>query len=173
MKNFLLLFLFLSFFSVSCSQIRESAGVNRKNIDEFKVIENPPLIIPPNFNLLPPDQITDKNIDNTDIDLAKEILLGLNNDNNDENVTSTTIEYILTESRANGVSENIRKEIDEQFALEKPRSLSDWNDEVEILDSINESERLRDQLLGNTTDVDESVPTISIKNKKKKRFFFF
>ena len=173
MKNFLLLFLLLSFFSVSCSQIRESAGVNRKNIDEFKVIENPPLIIPPNFNLLPPDQISDKNIDNTDIDLAKEILLGLNNDNNDENVTLTTIEYILTESRANGVSENIRKEIDEQFALEKPKSLSDWNDEVEILDSINESERLRNQLLGNTTDVDESVPTISIKNKKKKRFFFF
>tara|TARA_Y100000739_G_C20371276_1_gene356861 strand:+ start:159 stop:680 length:522 start_codon:yes stop_codon:yes gene_type:complete len=173
MKIFLLLFLCLSFFSVSCSQIRESAGVNRKNIDEFKVIENPPLIIPPNFNLLPPDQISDKNIDNTDIDLAQEILLGLNNDNNDENVTLTTIEYILTESKANGVSENIRKEIDEQFAQEKPKSLSDWNDEVEILDSINESERLRNQLLGNTTDVDESVPTISIKNKKKKRFFFF
>ena len=30
-----------------------------------------------------------------------------------------------------------------------------------------------DSSLGNTTDVDESVPTISIKNKKKKRFFFF
>ena len=145
MKNFLLLFLLLSFFSVSCSQIRESAGVNRKNIDEFKVIENPPLIIPPNFNLLPPDQISDKNIDNTDIDLAQEILLGLNNDNNDENVTLTTIEYILTESRANGVSENIRKEIDEQFALEKTKSLSGWNNEVEILDASQSIELLSKQ----------------------------
>ena len=173
MKKFLLLFLFISFFSVSCSQIRESAGVNRKNIDEFKIIENPPLIIPPNFNLLPPDQISDKNIDNTDTDLAQEILLGLSNDNNDENTTLTTIEYILTESKANEVSENIRENIDEEFASEKPKSLSDWNDEVEILDSIAESERLRNQLLGNTTDLDESVPTTSIKNKKKKRFFFF
>ena len=46
MRIFLSLFIFSSLFLVSCSQIRESAGVNRKNIDEFKVVENPPLVIP-------------------------------------------------------------------------------------------------------------------------------
>jgi hypothetical protein len=56
MRIFLSLFIFSSLFLVSCSQIRESAGVNRKNIDEFKVVENPPLVIPPDFNLLPPEQ---------------------------------------------------------------------------------------------------------------------
>ena len=45
-----------------CSSIRESAGVNRKNIDEFQVVENPPLIIPPDFNLLPPEQLSEKNM---------------------------------------------------------------------------------------------------------------
>ncbi len=43
MRIFLSLFIFSSLFLVSCSQIRESAGVNRKNIDEFKVVETEPI----------------------------------------------------------------------------------------------------------------------------------
>ena len=74
---------------VSCSQIRESAGVNRKNIDEFKVIENPPLVIPPDFNLLPPEQLRGKNIDNAESDLAKEILFGLNEEESNVNDSRT------------------------------------------------------------------------------------
>ena len=62
MKNILILLLLSSLFVVSCSKVRESAGVNRKNIDEFTVIENPPLVIPPDFNLLPPDQLEEKNL---------------------------------------------------------------------------------------------------------------
>ena len=64
MKTILSLFLFSSIFLVSCSEIRDSAGVNRKKLDEFKVIENPPLVIPPDFNLLPPEQLSEKNIAN-------------------------------------------------------------------------------------------------------------
>ena len=56
MKVILSLIIIPSLFLVSCSKIRESAGVNRKNIDEFKIVENPPLIIPPDFSLLPPEQ---------------------------------------------------------------------------------------------------------------------
>ena len=63
MKKILLLVLSSSFLVVSCSKVRESAGVNRKNIDEFTVIENPPLVIPPDFNLLPPDQLEEKNLE--------------------------------------------------------------------------------------------------------------
>ena len=57
MKIILSLIVFSSLFLASCSQIRESAGVSRKNVDEFKVVENPPLVIPPDFNLLPPEQL--------------------------------------------------------------------------------------------------------------------
>ena len=38
------------------------------------------MVIPPNFNLLPPEQIESKEIENTDSELAKEILFGLEND---------------------------------------------------------------------------------------------
>ena len=44
----------------SCSNIRESAGVTRKSADEFQAIKNPPLIIPPDFNLVAPNQLQQK-----------------------------------------------------------------------------------------------------------------
>ena len=62
MKLLLLFCILFSFNLVSCSTVRESAGVNRKSIDEYEVVENPPLVIPPDFNLLPPEQLQEKNI---------------------------------------------------------------------------------------------------------------
>ena len=64
MLNFKLFNLIIIIFAIllsSCSNIRESAGVTRKSIDEFQVIENPPLIIPPDFDLVDPDQLQQKN----------------------------------------------------------------------------------------------------------------
>jgi hypothetical protein len=173
MKTILLLFLFPFVFLVSCSQIRDSAGVNRKNIDEFKVVENPPLVIPPDFNLLPPDQLSEKNIDNVEGELAKEILFGLNQENENENVELSTMESILNQTDASQIDNSIRQEINEQFASEKQNDSKTWDDETEILNSIAESERLRNESLGIDVQENKEVPTVKIKNKKKKRFFFF
>ena len=95
MRIFLSLFIFSSLFLVSCSQIRESAGVNRKNIDEFKVVENPPLVIPPDFNLLPPEQLSEKNINDVEGELAKEILFGLDEEGSDDTTQLSTMENII------------------------------------------------------------------------------
>jgi len=176
MKIILSIFLLSSIFLVSCSQIRESAGVNRKNIDEFKVVENPPLVIPPDFNLLPPEQLSEKNIDNAESELAKEILFGLNEDDNTDNIQLSNMENILSQTNASEIDDSIRQEINEKFALEKKTNSENWDNEIEILDSIAESERLRNERLG--IDIDENIenkeiPTTKIKNKKKKRFFFF
>ena len=175
MKKILILLLLSSVLVVSCSKVRESAGVNRKNIDEFTVIENPPLVIPPDFNLLPPDQLEEKNLDNAESDLAKEILFGLEGETNNDNSELSTMENILSESNADETDDSIRNEIDEQFASEKGSISKSWDDEMEILDSISESERIRKKLLNNDTESNEEVPKIKVKktNKKKKRFFFF
>ncbi len=173
MKQILSLFLLLSLFLVSCSQIRNSAGVNRKNIDEFKVVENPPLVIPPNFNLLPPEQLSEKKISNVDGELAKEILFGLDDDSSYENIQLSTMENILNQTNANEIDDSIRKEINEQFASEKKTDSKIWDNEIEILDSIAESERLRNERLGIVVEEKQEVPTTKIDNKKKKRFFFF
>jgi len=175
MKKFLILLLLSSVLIVSCSKVRESAGVNRKNIDEFTVIENPPLVIPPDFNLLPPDQLEEKNLDKAESDLAKEILFGLEGETNNDNSELSTMENILSESNADETDDSIRNEIDEQFASEKGSISKSWDDEMEILDSISESERIRKKLLNNDTESNEEAPKIKVKktNKKKKRFFFF
>ena len=175
MKKILILLLLSSVLVVSCSKVRESAGVNRKNIDEFTVIENPPLVIPPDFNLLPPDQLEEKNLDKAESDLAKEILFGLDDETNNDNSELSTMENILSESNADETDDSIRNEIDEQFASEKGSISKSWDDEMEILDSISESERIRKKLLNNDTESNEEVPKIKVKktNKKKKRFFFF
>ena len=174
MKKILILFLFSSLI-ISCAKVRESAGVNRKSIDEFTVIENPPLVIPPDFNLLPPDQLEEKNLDKAESDLAKEILFGLEGETNNDNSELSTMENILSESNADETDDSIRNEIDEQFASEKGSISKSWDDEMEILDSISESERIRKKLLNNDTESNEEAPKIKVKktNKKKKRFFFF
>ena len=175
MKKILSIVLFCSLFIVSCSKVRESAGVNRKNIDEFAVIENPPLIIPPDFNLMPPDQLEEKSLDNEESELAKEILFGLEDDAETNNLELSTMENILSQSNAFEIDNSIRDEIDEQFASEKNSISKSWDDEIEILDSITESERLRNQLLNNEIESNEEIPKIKVKNKnkKKKKFFFF
>ena len=175
MKNILIIVLLSSLFIVSCSKVRESAGVNRKSMDEFAVIENPPLIIPPDFNLLPPDQLEEKNLENEESELAKEILFGLEEDTETNNLELSTMENILNQSMAEGIDNSIREEIDEQFASEKKSTSKSWDNEIEILDSIAESERLRNELLNDDLKSNEEIPTVKVKDKskKKKRFFFF
>ena len=175
MKNILIIVLLSSLFIVSCSKVRESAGVNRKSMDEFAVIENLPLIIPPDFNLLPPDQLEEKNLENEESELAKEILFGLEDDTETNNLELSTMENILNQSMAEGIDNSIREEIDEQFASEKKSTSKSWDNEMEILDSIAESERLRNELLNDELKSNEEIPTVKVKDKskKKKRFFFF
>ena len=175
MKNILFIILGCSLLIVSCSKVRESAGVYRKNIDEFGVIENPPLIIPPDFNLLPPDQLEEKNLDNEERELAKEILFGLEDEADTNNADLSTMDNILSQSNVDNTNNSIRDDIDELFASEKRSTSKSWDDEMEILDSIAESERLRNKLLNDELKPNEVIPKVKVKDKskKKKRFFFF
>ena len=85
------------------------------------------------------------------------------------------MEIIIDLSKAEEINNSIREEIDEQFASEKKSVSKSWEDEIEILDSIAESERIRNELLNEDSQSSEEIPKIKVKNpsKKKKRFFFF
>ena len=173
----LLIILFIQFFIYSCSGVRESAGVNRKSPDEFKVIENPPIIIPPDYNLVSPDQLKEKEIDTIEKDLAEEILFGLGENKSSEIGQLSTMNEILTEANALNANENIREEIDEDFINEiniENNSLLEWEDEKEVLDAIKESERIRENNFDNESIIKGSIPIKKEKiKKKKKRFIFF
>ena len=81
---------------------KKKCWCTRKSLDEFKVVENPPLVIPPDFNLLPPEQLEKKNIDDVETELAKEILFGLDeNLENNENEKLSIMNQILESTDAN------------------------------------------------------------------------
>ena len=160
MKKLFFIIIASNLLLVSCNSFRESAGVNRKIIDEYQVIENPPLIIPPNFDLLPPDQIEAKNIENTDSELAKEILFGLDDFKNENESNNTLIAQIIKETNSDNVDQNIRESINKDFAGEK----STKNDET---------------IFKNEDDIKAAIKNTEYKDKnndnkkKKKKFFFF
>ena len=178
MKHLFYILIFSPFFLISCAKVQESAGVTRKSIDEFQVIENPPLVIPPDFNLLPPDQLEEKNIEELESELAEEILFGLEDESEIENSNSTsTINRILAEADALEIDSSIRQEIDQDFVNEMQTEeifSMDWDDDIEILDAIKESERIRKQNFEGKNIDEGEVPTSKVpRQKKKKRFFFF
>ena len=165
MKKIFFIIISSSIFLSSCNAVRDSAGVNRKQIDEYSVIENPPLVIPPNFNLLPPDQMNSKDIIDADSDLAKEILFGLEDVETKSNNNQSLINQILAETEANEVNDNIRNSINEEFANEKS-TINDettFNNEEEIDNAIQETE----------ININKKENEKTAKEKKKKRFFFF
>lgn len=159
MKSIYFIILLTCLFILSCNSVRESAGVNRKVLDEYKVVENPPLVIPPDFNLPPPDQIEAKEIDDTDSELAKEILFGLEDNNNKVETDNSVMSDILNEVQTKNIDENIRESINEEFAGEKSTIYDETNfkNEEEINEAIE------------TTKSNEGKTKIN----KKKRFFFF
>ena len=159
MKNIIYLIIICSLFLISCDSVRDSAGVNRKVIDEYRVVENPPLVIPPNFNLLPPEQLESKNIDNIDSELAKEILFGLEEKDEKNKTDNMLINEIINKTESEDMDENIRKTINEEFAGEK----SSINDETNF-----ETEEELNQAIENTKKRNKNK-----NQKKKKKFFFF
>ena len=177
-KIFIFIIIIFAILLSSCSSIRESAGVTRKSIDEFQVIENPPLIIPPDFDLVNPNQLHQKNIEDVEKELAKEILFGLDETEQNSEKQLSTMNEILSQANATDVSNDIRKEFDQEFAQEKKTDgffQIDWNNEEEVLDAVKESERIRDKNFKGEkiSEGEVSTKTEKIKVKKKKRFFFF
>ena len=177
-KSFNFIFVIYAILLSSCSNLRESAGVTRKSIDEFQVIENLPLVIPPDFDLVAPDQLQQKNIDDVEKELAQEILFGLDEKEQNTDKQLSTMNEILSQADARDVSNDIREEINQEFALEKKTDniyQIDWENEEEALDAVKESERLRDKNFQGEEVSEDKIPLTAekVKVKKKKRFFFF
>ena len=102
MKKIIIIVIVSTLFLASCNSVRESAGVNRKVIDEYAVIENPPLVIPPNFDLLPPEQMESKDLEDANSELAKEILFGLEDSESQLIQENSLMSQIIKDSGAVG-----------------------------------------------------------------------
>ena len=161
--------LFLLFFCITilnnCGKIRESAGVNRKVIDEYKVVKNPPLALPPDYNLLPSEEIiAKKNLSENNEDLSKEILFGL--DENSKNVNninqSSALDSIMNKSGASKASPDIRDEIDSDILNTSSTrgvfSGEKYMNEQEVLDAAAESKRIRENIFNDRDILEGDIP---------------
>ena len=166
MKKVILVTIISSIFLSSCNIIRSSAGVERKVIDEYNVVENPPLVIPPNFNLLPPDQIESKDIDDTDSELAKEILFGLDEESDETPSENSVIDNILKETEADQVNNSIREDLDGNSEDEISQDNRDFESE-----NIEEPKKKKRFFFFNSKEENEADE--EDEPKKKKRFLFF
>lgn len=101
-----------------CSSARESLGLGRTPPDEFAVIDQPPLSIPPDFGLRPPmpgmarPQVVDSS------DRAKEILLGgaSSGEAVDTSSVSEGEKALLAQSGADNAPADIRDTINRESA---------------------------------------------------------
>ena len=166
MKKVIFVTIISSIFLSSCNTIRSSAGVERKVIDEYNVVENPPLVIPPNFNLLPPDQIESKDIDDTDSELAKEILFGLDEESDETPSENSVIDNILKETEADQVDNSIREDLDGSSGNEVIEDNTDTENK-----KIEETKKKKRFFFFNSKEVNEADE--ENEPKKKKRFLFF
>ncbi len=180
MKYLTLLFvnLLILCFLTNCTKVKKSAGITRKSPDEFQIINNPPLVIPPNFNLPPPDEITESKKLENDSELTKEILFGMEDSNSENNNKLSTVDVILDGSGANIVNNDIRDEVDEEFnnSLNTDSVFQvEWSNEQEVLDAVEESKRIRENIFNNQSILEGETPkkTIEVKKKRKKRFILF
>ena len=165
MKKVIIVTVISSIFLSSCNTIRSSAGVERKVIDEYNIVENPPLVIPPNFNLLPPDQIESKDIDDTDTELAKEILFGLDEESDETPSENSVIDNILKETEADQVDNSIREDLDGNSEDEVAEDNTDAKNE-----KIKKTKKKKKFFFFNSKEENENEDD---EPKKKKRFFFF
>ncbi|MSP06831.1 MAG: DUF3035 domain-containing protein [Candidatus Fonsibacter sp.] len=72
MKKFINLFALLFLLS-SCENIQKGLGMKKDVPDEFLVEKRNPLVMPPNFDLLPPDSVNQNN-QKDEKDNLKEII---------------------------------------------------------------------------------------------------
>lgn len=102
------------FVLVGCQTIRDAAGINKKPPDEFAVVTKAPLIIPPEYNLIPPKPGAAPTNQTSPVDVAQTTLY-----NADPTAVAKTItgnfsdgeKLLLAYAGAANVSHNIRQQI--------------------------------------------------------------
>ena len=90
----------------------------------------------------------------------------------------STMNQILLNAEATDVSDNIRDEIDENISQTKKTGSffqKKWKNEIEVLDAVEESERIRTNIFNEDSIVEGEIPIKKEEEikKKKKRFIFF
>ncbi len=154
-----------------CSTIRDSLGMNKTPPDEFTVMTQAPLVMPPDFTLRPPDNAAPPSRLTPPRQLAEQAVIGApvggtggGADAGDPGETA-----FLREAGALNVNPNIREIVNSEFAnlADRPKSFTDklmfWHKEPppgSVIDPTKEAARLRQNAATGQPVTAGDTPTI-------------
>lgn len=92
------------------SNVKETLGLERSAPDEFAVVERAPLVVPPNFNLVPPQPGAPRPQDETADASAKNLVLG-SQSSAPKSAGSAAEQNFLKQAGAAQVNPNIRQQV--------------------------------------------------------------
>lgn len=146
------------------NDIKSTLGLKKAAPDEFAVISNPPLSVPPAFNLNAPGE----HFERPESSFTSE--------NSVEAVTSKEDQEFLSEFKKTAPKSKVKKEIDEEHAkrqkaqsekgvVRKAINSIDGKHEEKVIDPVSERRRIRDNITNNVPInegevVDKSKSTI-------------
>jgi len=165
-----------------CDSVRDAAGMTKNPPDEFRVVSNKPLSIPPEFELRPPRREGERPDAREPRSDAEAAVFG--GDENDGTIAYEGTEGMsrgersfLASAGAQDASGEVRDELEDEADAANERSLSErlvfWRERSEngaVLDARAESERLRkNAALGDAPTEGES-PTIERESDRERGF---
>lgn len=155
----------------ACSGVRDSLGLSKQSPDEFAVVSNAPLTLPPDFSLRPPTPGARRP---QETPIREQAANALFEDNQLAPVESQGELAILQQADALETDPNIRLVVDREFSLfvseqdDFFESLLFWRGETplgEAVDARAESQRLQENAaLGQAVTTGET-PTIERKER--------
>lgn len=127
--------------------VKDTLGLNRKAPDEFRVIARPPLSVPKEFKLYPPDEAQAHSAPSQRVD-GRTILF---NDTSGTGSTGTTDTPLLSGIRQDATSASIREilsmEAEQQRKASEDRSLLETFNERPVKDPLIDAQKERERLL--------------------------
>lgn len=135
---------------VACDSLRQDLGLGRTPPDEFAVVDQAPLAMPPNFDLRPPRAGEPRPQDNGASDQARTALFGEKSGKDGE--ASPAVQKLLAATGADHADPSIRSVIDRETAerVEADQRLIDtllwWKDTPQpgtTVDAAAEAARIR------------------------------
>lgn len=149
----------LTVFTVlGCAQPKEALNLNSDSPDEFAVIRKKPLVIPPKFNLRPPENSEKELSKDEPVNEARSVLVGSvlpNKKNNDKLADTSKGELVfLAKSGISSSNSSIRKILEEENSalasysnsfVQRLVSRVTGEDKKDLVDPQKEQKRLQEK----------------------------
>lgn len=182
----LLLSALLAIAATACNDVREAVGITKKMPDEFEVVKQAPLVLPPNFTLRPPEPGAPRPQELQPREAAQAALTGrrqapagdatplLRTGGANSAPRSAGESALLSQANATNVDPSIRRTISEETTnlLERDKSFVDrlvfWQKPPPpglVVDATKESQRLREVAASGTPANKGDVPVIQRKQR--------